>query len=154
MTSSTLGGGVLDEAMLTGRAGVSEFPIGGPDRRDGMASGPSPYHLLSASMAACTAMTIRCARHKNYPLSRVEVAVSHHHADDTGPGSFQRVITLRRGPDRPSVSRGPCLTPIVRRLDAEDIAGPADAVRKALAAAALSNQLAGASRSPRGRLPT
>ena len=42
-----------------------------------MASGPNSYDLLSASLAACTAMTIRLhARHKNYPLSHVEVAVS------------------------------------------------------------------------------
>ena len=61
-----------------------------------MASGPNSYDLLSASLAACTAMTIRLhARHKNYPLSHVEVAVSYHHADDNSRGSFQRVITLR-----------------------------------------------------------
>ena len=61
-----------------------------------MASWPNSYDLLSASLAACTAMTIRLhARHKNYRLSHVEVAVSYHHADDNSRGSFQRVITLR-----------------------------------------------------------
>jgi hypothetical protein len=40
--------GGLDDAMLTGRAGVSEFPIGGPDGRGGMASGSNPYDLLRA----------------------------------------------------------------------------------------------------------
>jgi len=91
MTSSTPGTrpiaqavvvGGLDDAMLTGRAGVSEFPIGGPDGRGGMASRPNPYDLLSVSLAACTAGTIRLhARHKNYPLSHVEVAVSYHHPE-------------------------------------------------------------------------
>jgi hypothetical protein len=49
MTSSTPGtrpiaqavvGGGLDDAMLTGCAGVSEFRIGGPDGRGGVASWP------------------------------------------------------------------------------------------------------------------
>jgi putative redox protein len=110
MTSSTAGtspiaqaivaGGLDDDAMLTGRAGASEFPIGGPDGRGGTASGPNPYDLLSASLAACTAMTIHLhARHKKYPLSHVEVAVSYHHTADGGRGSFERAITLQGGLD-------------------------------------------------------
>jgi putative redox protein len=129
-------GGSLDDAVLTGHAGGSKFPIGGPGGRDGTTSGPNPYDLLSASLAACTAMTIRLhARHKSYPLSHVEVAVSYYHAEDNGRGSFQRVITLRGGPDRPSISRGRCLTPIVRRLMRRTslhgvLFGPAGAVRR------------------------
>ncbi len=50
MTSSTPGtqpiaqavGGGLDDAMLTGRAGASEFPIGGPDGRAGWHRGLTP----------------------------------------------------------------------------------------------------------------
>src|SRR3954468_3795787 len=61
---------------LNGRAGASVFSIGGPDGRGGTAEGANPYELLSASLAACTAMTIRLqARRRKIPLSHVEVAV-------------------------------------------------------------------------------
>src|SRR3954466_4772401 len=73
--------GDLDGAgTLNGRAGASVFLIGGPDGRGGTAAGVNPYELLSASLAACTAMTIRLqARRRKIPLSHVEVAVSYHH---------------------------------------------------------------------------
>ncbi|RAZ91797.1 hypothetical protein DPM33_04725 [Mesorhizobium hawassense] len=83
--------GDLDDAgALNGRAGASEFSIGG-----GRAAGANPYELLSASLAACTAMTIRFqARRRKFPLSHVEVAVSYHHGGDGGRDSFERSITL------------------------------------------------------------
>ena len=64
--------GDLDGAgTLNGRVGASVFSIGGPDGRGGMAAGPNPYELLSASLAACTAMTIRLqARRRKIPLSQ------------------------------------------------------------------------------------
>jgi putative redox protein len=93
-------GDLESEAPLTAHTGTSEFPVGGPDGRGGTTSGPNPYDLLSASLAACTAMTLRLhARHRNYPLSHVEVAVSYHRAADDGRGFFQRSITLRGGLD-------------------------------------------------------
>jgi putative redox protein len=80
---------------LTGRAGASEFSIGGPDGRGGTAAGANPYELLSASLAACTAMTIRLqARRRKYPLSHVEVAVSYHHGGNGDRDSFERSIRL------------------------------------------------------------
>jgi|SRR5262245_1409812 len=83
-------GGDLDGAgTLNGRAGASEFPIGGT------AAGTNPYELLSASLAACTAMTIRLlARRRKFPLSHVEVAVAYHHGGDGGRDSFERSIRL------------------------------------------------------------
>ncbi len=89
-------GGELDGAgTLNGRAGTSEFSIGGPDGRGGTVAGANPYELLSASLAACTAMTIRLqARRRRFPLSHVEVAVSYHHGGDGGRGSFERSIRL------------------------------------------------------------
>jgi putative redox protein len=62
--------GDLDGAgTLNGRAGASVFSIGGPDGRGGTATGANPYELLSASLAACTAMTIRLqARRRKIPL--------------------------------------------------------------------------------------
>src|SRR6516164_6518906 len=88
--------GDLDGAgTLNGRAGASEFSIGAPDGRGGTAAGANPYELLSASLAACTAMTIRLqARRRKIPLSHVEVAVSYHHGGDGGRDSFERSITL------------------------------------------------------------
>src|SRR6516162_6429034 len=80
---------------LNGRAGASVFPIGGPDGRGGTAAGPNPYELLSASLAACTAMTIRLqARRRKISLSHVEVAVSYHHGGDGSRDSFERSIKL------------------------------------------------------------
>src|SRR6516165_11965484 len=88
--------GDLDGAgTLNGRAGASVFSIGGPDGKGGTAAGPNPYELLSASLAACTAMTIRLqARRRKIPLSRVEVAVSYHHGDHGACDSFERSIRL------------------------------------------------------------
>src|SRR5215475_14614614 len=58
-------------------------------------SAANPYELLSASLAACTAMTIRLqARRRKIPLSHVEVAVSYHHGGDGGRDSFERSIKL------------------------------------------------------------
>lgn len=86
--------GDLDRAgTLNGRAGASEFTIGGAD---GRAAGANLYVLLSASLAACTAMTIRFqARRRKIPLSHVEVAVSYHHGGDGGRDSIERSIKLK-----------------------------------------------------------
>src|ERR1700752_2488283 len=88
--------GDLDGAgTLNGRAGTSEFSIGGPDGRGGTAVGANPYELLSASLAACTAMTIRLeARKRKFPLSHLEVAVSYHLGGDGGRNFFERSIRL------------------------------------------------------------
>src|SRR5215470_7113034 len=88
--------GDLDgDGTLKGRAGGSVFAIGGPDGRGGTAAGANPYELLSASLAACTAMTIRLqARRRKFPLSHVEVAVSYHHGRGDGRDSFERSIRL------------------------------------------------------------
>jgi putative redox protein len=80
---------------LNGRAGASVFSIGGPDGGGGTAAGANPYELLSASLAACTAMTIRLqAQRRRIPLSHIEVAVSYHHGGDGGRDSFERSIEL------------------------------------------------------------
>jgi putative redox protein len=86
---AVVGGDLEGAGTLNGRAGTSEFSIGGT------AAGANPYELLSASLAACTAMTIRLqARRRKFPLSRVEVAVSYHHGADGDRDSFERSITL------------------------------------------------------------
>ncbi|MEO0372825.1 MAG: bifunctional alpha/beta hydrolase/OsmC family protein [Pseudomonadota bacterium] len=75
-----------------------------PQAYGGTDQGLSPYGLLSAGLGACTSMTIRMyARRKKWPLSHVQVDVSHNkvHAQDVGCPSgakadhFRRLITLR-----------------------------------------------------------
>ena len=69
-----------NHGALVGRVDASQFPIGGPDGVGHVSPGPNPYDLLSASLAACTAMTVRFhARRRKFPLERVEVGVSFHH---------------------------------------------------------------------------
>lgn len=56
-----------------------------PESYGGLDSGPTPYGMLSASLGACTSMTIRMyADRKKWPLERVTVTVRHHkdHAED------------------------------------------------------------------------
>ena len=97
---AVVAGDIDGAGTLNGRAGVSEFSIGGPDGRRGTAAGANPIELLSASLAACTAMTIRLqARRRKFPLSHVEVAVSYHHGGDAARDSFERSIRLEGSRD-------------------------------------------------------
>jgi putative redox protein len=117
---AVVGGSLNLPGTFSGRSGATEFPVGGPDGRGGSEAGMNPYDLLSASLAACTAMTIRLhARHKSYPLSHVEVAVSYHRAPDGGRGFFDRTIDLRGDLDeeqRNLLLRGADSCPVGRTL--------------------------------------
>ncbi len=73
-------------------------------------AGPSPYELLSAALASCTAMTLRMyVARKGWKIGRIHVAVRHekiHAADcadcETREGRvdvFERVIEVERGID-------------------------------------------------------
>src|SRR5258707_4928634 len=113
--------GDLDGAgTLNGRAGAWGFLIGGPDGRGGTAAGANPYELLSASLAACTAMTIRLqARRRKFPLSHVEVAVSYHRVGDGGRDSFERSIRLEGNlgdEQRAQLMQAANMCPVVRTL--------------------------------------
>ena len=67
--------GDLDGAgTLNGRAGASVFSIGGPDGKGGTAAGANPYELLSASLALCTAMTIRLQARRRKPMAVMAAA--------------------------------------------------------------------------------
>jgi len=84
-----------NHGALVCRVDASQFPIGGPDGLGHVSPGPNPYDLLSASLAACTAMTIRfLARRRSFPLERVEVGVSFRHGARGERDSFQRTVVL------------------------------------------------------------
>jgi putative redox protein len=75
-----------------GRKGASTFMIGGPWSS---AAEPNPYDLLSASLGACTAMTIRVhAARKHYLLTRVQVRVSFQRGSEGARDIFMRTISL------------------------------------------------------------
>jgi putative redox protein len=84
-----------NHGALVGHVGESQFPVGGPDGVGHISSGPNPYDLLSASLAACTAMSIRFqARRQKLPLERLEVGVSFHHGVQGERDSFARTLVL------------------------------------------------------------
>ncbi|WP_176731341.1 OsmC family protein [Bradyrhizobium elkanii] len=81
---------------LIGRVDASWFPIGGPNGAGHVSPGPNPYDLLCASLAACTAMTVRFqARRRQLPLERVEVSVSFRHGSQGKKDSFERTLVLQ-----------------------------------------------------------
>ena len=84
---------------------VSGHPIFGdePTAKGGANLGPSPYDLLTASLGACTAITVRWyAQQKAWPLEHVNVEVEHGKirlagAEDT-IDQFVKTVTII-GPD-------------------------------------------------------
>jgi putative redox protein len=68
-----------------------------PISAGGLGSGPSPYDLLSAALAACTTMTIRLyANQKKWPLARIETSITHSKMSDRVPKDvFSRAITIQ-----------------------------------------------------------
>jgi uncharacterized OsmC-like protein/alpha/beta superfamily hydrolase len=67
------------------KAGNHAYVADEPAQLGGTDFGPSPYEMLAASLAACTAMTLKIyAKRKDWPLVSAEVHVDHgqiHHAD-------------------------------------------------------------------------
>lgn len=64
----------------------------------GLGSGPSPYELLSAGLAACTAMTLNLyAGRKGWDLAGLEIEVAHARAG--GADRFTRQIRFGAGLD-------------------------------------------------------
>lgn len=89
-------GDTTAHGALIGHVGPSEFSVGGPDSSGAVSPGPNPYDLLSASLAACTVMTVRFqAKRRKYPLERVEVGVSFHHGSDNEKNTFERTLVLQ-----------------------------------------------------------
>jgi putative redox protein len=70
-----------------------------PEAYGGTDRGLTPYGFLSAGLGSCTSMTIRMyARRKGWPLTHVQVDVSHDkvHAQDAGQQTGAKADTFRR----------------------------------------------------------
>lgn len=71
------------------------FFVDEPLAMGGLASGPTPYDLLSAALGACTAMTLGLyARRKGIPLTDVQVSVTHRRDAATGRDTFERALYI------------------------------------------------------------
>ncbi|HEY4144381.1 alpha/beta fold hydrolase [Pinirhizobacter sp.] len=69
------GAGLFQLAM---RAGGIRFLADEPVSVGGLGSGPTPYDLVCAGLAACTTMTVRLyARKKGLPITHIRTAVGH-----------------------------------------------------------------------------
>ena len=102
MTVTETGGGKFQQLVTIG---THRLTADEPIAAGGLDSGPGPYDLLLAALGACTSMTLRLyAGHKNLPLARTSVTLSHSkiHAQDceeceTKEGKIdriERVLTL------------------------------------------------------------
>lgn len=95
-------GDVVAEETGAGRfqlaihAGGIRFLADEPVSAGGLGSGPTPYDLVSAGLAACTTMTLRMyAEHKGLPAGRIRTAVGHMRQPDADiPDLFTRTIAI------------------------------------------------------------
>ena len=133
-------------AALTGagkfqvRLGLTGGPIlaDEPIAAGGLASGPSPYELVSAGLAACTVMTLNLyAARKGWDLAGLEIEVAHSRVG--GADRFTR--QLRFGPALDADQRARLIEiaercPVHRTLDggAEIVTLVADDIDESLGA--------------------
>ncbi|MEO1037944.1 MAG: bifunctional alpha/beta hydrolase/OsmC family protein [Pseudomonadota bacterium] len=73
-----------------------------PERFGGLDGGASPYQLLSASLAACTTMTLRMyAQRKEWTLGRITTEVVHERRSQPAEGErrdlFRRIVKVEGG---------------------------------------------------------
>lgn len=142
--SGEAGSGVTAALTGAGKFQVRLALTGGPLLADepvaagGLASGPSPYQLVSAGLAACTAMTMNLyAARKGWDLAGLEVEVSH--SRESGADRFTRQISFGPGLDAAQSARLVEIAercPVHRTLDggAEIVTIVADAIDESLGA--------------------
>jgi putative redox protein len=95
-------GDVVAEETGAGRfqlaihAGGIRFLADEPVSAGGLGSGPTPYDLVAAGLAACTTMTLRMyAEHKELPVGRIRTAVGHMRQKEADiPDLFTRTIAI------------------------------------------------------------
>lgn len=98
---ATAAGGFATNIIARGR---HRFRADEPLSLGGTDTGPTPYELLSASLGACTTMTLRMyARRKAWPLEDVIVHVIHAKID--GVDTFERVLHLEGDLDEAQKAR-------------------------------------------------
>ena len=86
----------LGPLQLLAHAPDAAFLVDEPVSAGGGGTGPNPYDLMSAALAACTTLTIRLyATRKGLALEHVEVAVRHHRASLDARDLFERTISLK-----------------------------------------------------------
>lgn len=93
VTAQETGAGRFQTAIQAGRHQlVADEPV----EIGGLATGPTPYELVAAGLAACTVMTMRLyANRVNLPLEKAYVTVSHDRDKDRTPQDrFIRDIRL------------------------------------------------------------
>lgn len=82
------------------------FFVDEPLAMGGLASGPTPYDLLSAALGACTAMTLGLyARRKGLALTDVQVSVTHRRDAITGRDTFDRALYIEGSLDEAQAAR-------------------------------------------------
>lgn len=86
----------LGKFQLAMRAGKAAFIADEPESAGGLGSGPTPFNLLSAALAACTTMTLRLyADRKGWPVDRIRTGVTHRKEPGTErPDIFSRRVDI------------------------------------------------------------
>jgi len=86
----------LGKFQLAMRAGKASFIADEPEQLGGLGSGPTPFNLLSAALAACTTMTLRLyAGRKGWPVERIRTGVRHRKEAGTDkPDVFSRSVEI------------------------------------------------------------
>ena len=86
----------LGKFQLAMRAGKASFIVDEPESLGGLGSGPTPFNLLSAALAACTTMTLRLyASRKGWPVERIRTGVAHRkEAGADKPDVFSRSVEI------------------------------------------------------------
>lgn len=86
----------LGKFQLAMRAGKAAFIADEPESVGGLGSGPTPFNLLSAALAACTTMTLRLyADRKGWPVDRIRTGVTHRkEAGAERPDIFSRRVDV------------------------------------------------------------
>ena len=75
--------------------GDHSFLMDEPADYGGLGTGPSPFDLLCAALAACTLMTMKLyAKRKGWTLDRLNVRVTHEKGSADNRDRFDRVVEL------------------------------------------------------------
>lgn len=86
----------LGKFQLQMDSGGARWLADEPQTVGGLGSGPTPYDLLAAALAACTTMTLRhYADRRGWPVRRITTAVGHHKDKNRVPADlFARRIAI------------------------------------------------------------